>query len=59
MTRTEATTRELELIDQSKEDFRLGRTRSLNESKAYVDDELDRRRRLRTNAEFELSAKKP
>ena len=42
------TTRELELIDQSKMDFRLGRTRSLSESLAYVDAELDRRRRLRT-----------
>jgi hypothetical protein len=41
------TTRELDLIHQSKEDFRLGRTRSLSESMAYVDAELDRRRRLR------------
>lgn len=41
------TGRELELIAQSKEDFRLGRTRTLAESKTYVDAELDRRRRLR------------
>ena len=41
-------TRELDLIDQSKEDFRIGRTRSLSESMAYVDAELDRRRRMRT-----------
>jgi hypothetical protein len=41
------TSRELQLIDQSKEDFRLGRTRSLSESMAHVDAELDRRRRLR------------
>jgi hypothetical protein len=42
------TTRERELIDQSKEDFRLGRTRTLSESKAHVDAELDRRRSLRS-----------
>jgi hypothetical protein len=41
------TAHELELIDQSKVDFRLGRTRSLSESKSYVDVELARRRRLR------------
>jgi hypothetical protein len=41
------TTHERDLIDQSKEDFRLGRTRSLSESMEYVDAELDRRRRLR------------
>jgi hypothetical protein len=43
------TTSELELIDQSKEDFRLGRTRTVNESRAYVDAELGRRRRLRAS----------
>jgi hypothetical protein len=40
-------TRELELVEQSKEDFRLGRTRTLSESMAHVDAELDRRRRMR------------
>ena len=42
--------RELELLEQSKEDFRLGRTRSIDESMSYVDAELDRRRRLRATA---------
>ena len=42
------TTRELDLIEQSKEDFRRGRTRTLSESMSYVDAELDRRRRLRS-----------
>ena len=41
---------ELQLIEQSKEDFRLGRTRTHDESRAYVDAELERRRRLRTSA---------
>jgi hypothetical protein len=42
------TAAELEFIAQSKEDFRLGRTRSLAESRAYVDAELSRRRLQRT-----------
>lgn len=42
------TARELELINKSKEDFRLGRTHTLAESRAYVDTELARRRLLRT-----------
>jgi hypothetical protein len=41
------TTRELELVEQSKEDFRLGRTRTLSESMAHVDAELEHRRRMR------------
>ena len=41
------TARELALIEQSKEDFRLGRTRSPEESRAWVDAELERRRSLR------------
>ncbi len=53
------TASELVLTDQSKEDFRLGRTRSLSESRTYVDAELDRRSRLRAKAEFELRAKRP
>lgn len=44
------TPHELKLIEQSREDFRLGRTRSLAGSMAYVDAELDRRRRLRAVA---------
>ena len=44
------TPRDLELIEQSKEDFRLGRTRTHDESRAYIDAELERRRRLRTSA---------
>jgi hypothetical protein len=39
---------ELALIEQSKQDFRLGRTRTLDESMAYVDAELERRHRQRT-----------
>ena len=39
---------ELALIEQSKEDFRQGRTRSHEESMAWVDAELARRRRQRS-----------
>jgi hypothetical protein len=46
----EFTERELALIEQSKEDFRLGRTRSPAESRAHVDAELARRRQSRTTA---------
>ena len=42
------TTKELALIEQSKEDFRLGRTRSHDDSIAWVDAELARRRLLRS-----------
>lgn len=41
------TAKELALIEQSKEDFRLGRTRSHDESMAWVDAELARRRQQR------------
>ena len=41
------TAREFELIEQSKEDFRLGRTHTPEESEAYVDAELQRRRQAR------------
>ena len=41
------TARELALIEQAKEDFRLGRTHTLEESEALLEAELDRRRRLR------------
>lgn len=40
--------RELALIEQAKEDFRTGRTHSLEESEAYIDAELERRRRVRS-----------
>jgi hypothetical protein len=43
----ELTDTELELVAQSK-DFRLGRTRTLAESRSYVDAELLRRRQQRT-----------
>jgi hypothetical protein len=39
------TARELALIEQSKEDFRLGRTRTHEQSVAYVTAELERRLR--------------
>ena len=39
---------ELELIAQSKEDFRLGRTRTHDESITWVDAELARRRQQRS-----------
>lgn len=41
------TPRELELIEQSKEDFRLGRTYTIDEAETYIDAELARRRRQR------------
>ena len=41
---------ELALIEQSKKDFRQGRTRSSAESRAWVDAELERRRSLRSGA---------
>ena len=44
------TERELALIEQSRDDFRRGRTRTHDESRAYVDAELERRRRLRASA---------
>jgi hypothetical protein len=44
------TDRELALIEQSKEDFRLGRTRSSAESRAHVVAELARRRQSSTTA---------
>ena len=42
------TARELALVEQSKEDFRLGRTRTPEQSRAWVDAELERRRRQRS-----------
>ena len=44
------TDRELALIEQSKEDFRTGRTFSSAEARAYIDTELARRRALRAEA---------
>ncbi len=44
----ELSARELALIAQSKEDFRLGRTRTHDESVAYVTAELERRLRSST-----------
>src|SRR6266481_6094124 len=41
------TARELALVEQSKEDFRLGRTSTPEQSRAWVDAELERRRRQR------------
>src|SRR5882757_1323664 len=46
----ELTARELALIEQSKEDFRTGRTYTLTEARAYVDEALARRRELRAKA---------
>lgn len=45
----EFTARELELIEQSKEDFRQGRTYTLAEARAYIDEGLARRRAQRGN----------
>ena len=42
------TARELALVEQSKEDFRLGRTSTPEQSRAWVDAELERRRRQRS-----------
>ena len=41
------TAKELALIEQAKEDFRLGRTHTLEESETILVAELARRRRLR------------
>jgi hypothetical protein len=41
------TARELALIEQSKEDFRVGRTYTAAESRAYIDKALARRREQR------------
>ena len=40
----------LALIEQAREDFRLGRVHTLEESEAYIDAELDRRRQARATA---------
>jgi hypothetical protein len=42
--------RELGLVEQSREDFRLGRTSPPEQSRAWVDAELERRRRRRSTA---------
>jgi len=42
------TGREMELIEQSKEDFKAGRTYSMPEARAYIDAELARRRAERS-----------
>ena len=44
------TDRELALIEQSREDFRDGRTYPPAEARIYIDDELARRRALRGQA---------
>ena len=44
------TAKELDLIEQSKEDFRAGRTYSANEVRTCIDAELDRRREQRAKA---------
>jgi hypothetical protein len=44
----ELTARELALIEQSKEDFRAGRTYTMAQSRAYIDAELERRRQQRS-----------
>lgn len=44
------TAAELALVEQAKDDFRHGRTRTLAESRAYVDAELERRRNQRSGA---------
>ena len=41
------TARELALIEQSKEDFKAGRTYTVAESRAYIDEALARRREQR------------
>ena len=41
------TARELALIEQSKEDFKAGRTYTVAESRAYIDEALTRRREQR------------
>ncbi len=41
------TARELALIEQSKEDFKAGRTFTVAESRAYIDEALARRREQR------------
>ena len=43
------TARELALIEQSKEDFRHGRTYNPEEARAFLDAELERRRKLRAS----------
>ena len=42
--------RETALIEQSKEDFKAGRTYTVTEARAYVSGTLARRRALRTKA---------
>ena len=44
------TSQELDLIEQARDDFRLGRTHSLEESEALIDAELERRRRQRAGS---------
>ncbi len=44
------TTRELSLIEKSKADYRDGRTSSLDDSEAYVESELARRRAAHSKA---------
>ena len=44
------TAREFALVEQSKEDFQLGRTSTPEQSRAWVDAELERRRRQRSTA---------
>jgi hypothetical protein len=46
----ELTARELALVEQSKEDFRTGRTYTLTEARAYIDEALARRREQRAKA---------
>jgi hypothetical protein len=41
------TEKELALIEQSKEDFRQGRTYTLEEAETYLDEAMDRRRAVR------------
>lgn len=41
--------RELALVEQAKEDFQRGRTFSLEDGEAYLDAELERRRRQRSS----------
>ncbi len=43
----ELTDRELALIEQSREDFKAGRTYTVAESRAYIDEALARRREQR------------
>lgn len=44
------TAKKFDLIEQSKEDFRPGRTNSAVEVRIYIDAELDRRREQRVKA---------